>query len=179
MALSLAEQKEAARLLEENFFAKVRLPRNAIVAAYWPVRGEINVLPLLLRLVEKGHPAALPQTVDRHTPLIFRAWKENTPMIKGAFAGLSEPDPAFADIVLPDVLLMPLLGFDAQGNRLGYGGGHYDRSIGILDSVRGNLLKIGVGYAFQQFDAIPAEKHDVRLDMMVTDRQVFNFGVKK
>ncbi len=127
------------------------------IAGYWPVRGEIDPRPLLLAL---GRPIALPVTGPRGTALTFRLWRPGDRLAPGPF-GLSEPTGPPAE---PDVLLVPLLAFDACGNRLGYGGGYYDRTIAATGA-----LAIGAAYADQEVAAVPVGPEDRPLAGVVTE----------
>ncbi len=127
------------------------------IAGYWPIRGEIDPRPLLLAL---GRPIALPVTGPRGTALTFRLWRPGDALAPGPF-GLSEPTGLPA---APDVLLVPLLAYDASGNRLGYGGGYYDRTIAATGA-----LAIGAAYAGQEVAAVPAGPDDRPLAGVVTE----------
>ena len=127
------------------------------IAGYWPVRGEIDPRPLLLAL---GRPVALPVTGPRGTVLEFRLWRPGDELAPGPF-GLSEPTGPRAE---PDVLLVPLLAFDACGNRLGYGGGYYDRTIAATGA-----LAIGAAYAAQEAAAVPVGPDDRPLAGILTE----------
>ena len=127
------------------------------IAGYWPVRGEIDPRPLLLAL---GRPIALPVTGPRGTALTFRLWQPGDALTAGPF-GLSEPAGPPAE---PDVLLVPLLAYDARGNRLGYGGGYYDRTIAATGA-----LAIGAAYAGQEVAAVPVGPDDRPLAGVVTE----------
>ncbi len=127
------------------------------IAGYWPIRGEIDPRPLLLAL---GRPIALPVTGPRGTALTFRLWQPGDALTAGPF-GLSEPAGSPAE---PDVLLVPLLAYDARGNRLGYGGGYYDRTIAATGA-----LAIGAAYAGQEVAAVPVGPDDRPLAGVVTE----------
>lgn len=153
----------------ENFLRDVPLKEGAVVAGYWPINAEINVLPLMVQLQHKGFTCALPQVAKKGAPLVFRAWNEKTPLKPNAY-GIKEPDPTKAPVVRPDILLVPLLGFDAAGYRLGYGVGFYDLT---LKSLKQNapVLAVGIAYDLQRMDKLPAESHDCLMDMIVTDKK--------
>jgi 5-formyltetrahydrofolate cyclo-ligase len=142
-------------------------PMGAIVAGYWPLGAEIDPRPLLHALHARGHVLALPETPAKGTPLIFRAWQPGAPLRAGRFGTLHPEGPER----VPDFVLVPLLGFDAQGNRLGYGGGDYDRTLACLPAFR-----LGCAFAAQEFPAIPAGPQDIRLDAIATERGVRRFA---
>jgi 5-formyltetrahydrofolate cyclo-ligase len=140
---------------------------GAIVSGYWAFREEADPRELMLALAARGHPLALPRVVARHTPLRFHRWSENDAMHVSAF-GVTEPHTS-ADVVVPTVLLVPLLAFDADGYRLGYGGGFYDRTLAVLRAQRPTRA-IGIAYAGQEVELLPHEAHDQRLDAVLTEQ---------
>lgn len=140
---------------------------GAIIAGYFPFRDEADPRVLLSALASRGHPLALP-CVESGRPLGFRSWKMGDAMHAnpGAY-GIAEPLPA-APAVVPQVVLVPLLAFDAKGHRLGYGGGYYDRTLRALFGARA----IGVAYAGQEVPLLPSQPHDHPLDAVVTENGV-------
>lgn len=161
-----------ADALMQNFLAAITLPRGAVVSGYWPVRGEIDVIPLLAHLHGGGHVCGLPVMVGRGRPLSFREWRPGLAMEKAGF-GVPCPGPECREVT-PDLLLVPLLAFDAAGYRLGYGGGYYDRTLSRLRKDKdGGILAVGVAYAAQQRDHVPRHEDDQPLDWMVTEKGVF------
>ena len=147
--------------LAGHVLATTLVPSGAVVGGYWPMRGEIDVRPLLLALAGRGHLVVLPDTPGRGRALAFRVWRPGVAMIAGRF-GTLRPDGA---VGAPDVLLVPLLAFDLGCNRLGYGGGYYDRTIAGLPGVR----TVGCGFAGQRVDFVPVLPHDVALDAVATE----------
>jgi 5-formyltetrahydrofolate cyclo-ligase len=143
------------------------LPAEAIVAGFWPLPDEIDIRPLLTALHARGHLLALPVTGRRGEPLVFRAWEPGAPLLPGRF-GTSH---AAGAMVTPDVLLIPLLAFDGEGNRLGYGGGFYDRTIARLPRA----LRIGCAFAAQELDSVPIGPYDQRLNAVVTEAGLRHF----
>ncbi len=139
-------------------------PPGAVVAGFWPMRGEIDIRPLLEALAAAGHPIVLPETPPRGNPLIFRLWHPGAAMQPGRF-GTLQPVGAVAR---PDWLFVPLLGFDRRGHRLGYGGGYYDRTLAALPGA----VAVGCAYACQEVDAVPATEYDARLRAVATERGV-------
>jgi 5-formyltetrahydrofolate cyclo-ligase len=158
----------AGELLAARFLDAVPVPEGATVSGYWPIRGEIDVTPLLLALAARGHPVALPVVAAAGRPLVFRAWREGDAMEAGPY-GISEPL-ASAPALIPQILLVPLLAFDRAGYRLGYGGGFYDRSLAALRGM-GTVVAVGAAWAAQEVAEVPRGSLDQRLDWVVTERE--------
>jgi 5-formyltetrahydrofolate cyclo-ligase len=150
-------------------FPLALLPPGAVVAGYWPFRSEIDPRPLMRRLARLGAIPALPVTPAKGSdaPLSFRVWRPASPLARSAF-GVHEPD-AGADPVEPDLLLVPLLAFDDRGHRLGYGAGHYDRTLARLKTFK-PIAAIGLAFAAQQVARLPDDPHDEVLDGVLTER---------
>lgn len=163
-----AEEALRARVLEA-----APLPAGAVVAGYWPMRGEIDVLPLLGALSQRGQVTALPAVIGRKDPLVFRRWAPGEPLEEGLY-GTRHPAVSAA-VVRPVCLLVPLLAFDRKGIRLGYGGGFYDRTLAALRAV-GPVVAVGVAYAGQEVESLPAEPHDERLDWVVTEKEIIRIN---
>lgn len=155
-----------------------RLPRPGpvgIAAAYWPMRSEIDPRPLMGRLARAGWRLGLPVTPARSVaaPLVFRAWRPGDGLADHAF-GMQEPHP-HAEIVRPDLVLVPLLAFDGRGHRLGYGAGHYDRTLAALRAT-GAVRAIGLAFEGQRVEAVPVGPHDQPLDAILTERAFREFA---
>ena len=138
------------------------------LAGYVPMRTEIDCLPAMA--VHSG-PVGVPVILGIGQALRFRDWTPEAEMIPGEFGALI---PAEGDWVVPTVLIVPMLAFDARGFRLGYGGGFYDRTLEAL-RARGPIIAIGYAYADQQVEEVPTEPTDQRLDLIVTERDVLRF----
>lgn len=145
------------------------LPREGIVAGYYSTRGEIGMHETLAELSERGHALGLPVVTAPDQPLLFRRWRIDHPLVMGQF-GISVP-PESEPQLMPDIVIVPLVAFDANGHRLGYGAGFYDRTMAALRRKK-NTLFVGAAYALQQMEAIPADPHDEKLDMVVTEKGV-------
>jgi 5-formyltetrahydrofolate cyclo-ligase len=143
--------------------ARMPPPPGAVVAGFWPMGREIDIRPLLHALHERGHAIALPVTPKRGQPLQFRRWAPGDALVRGPM-GTSQPAPA-AERLTPDWLLVPLLAFDRAGRRLGYGGGYYDRTLAALPGA----TALGVAYACQELDEVPAGEDDARLHAIATE----------
>jgi 5-formyltetrahydrofolate cyclo-ligase len=142
------------------------LPPFTIVGGYHPVGAELDPGPVLEALAAAGAVIALPVATSRDAPLIFRA--AGDPAARGPDAlGIPAPPPA-APTLTPDLILAPVLAFDAAGGRLGQGGGHYDRTIAALRAA-GPLFVVGLAFAGQEIAAVPREPHDQRLDAILTE----------
>lgn len=135
-----------------------------VIAAYMPIRTEIDVLPAMHTLHGLGHRIAVPVIVGNGLPLSFKEWTPQSEMINGPFGAAI---PANGDWLMPDLLITPLIAYNVDGYRLGYGGGFYDRSLELLRAKRPTIA-VGFGYAGQEGE-VPVEETDQRLDAMVTE----------
>ena len=135
-----------------------------LIGFYWPFRGEYDLRELMAALRAKGTRLALPVIVARGQPLIFREWQPGSLMREGVW---NVPVPESGEAVLPDLLVVPLVGFDAQGYRLGYGGGFYDRTIAAMTM---KPRTIGVGFALGRLKTIYPQPHDIALDTIITEQ---------
>lgn len=163
LALPVDERaRRAARALAALADA-VDLARFATVGLYWPFRGEIDPRPLARSLIESGTRVGLPVVVERNAPVAFREWAPDVPMTRGVW---NIPIPDGTPTVHPACLVVPLVGFDAMGYRLGYGGGYYDRT---LAARRPRPWAIGLGLDLGRLDTIHPLDHDVPMDGIVTE----------
>ena len=156
----------AARAVAESGLGFAPRDRHATVSAYHPIGAELDCLPLMARLAGAGHVTCLPVVATRGEPLVFRRWAPGEPLVDG-LGGIPVPPPD-APVVEPDILFVPLLAFDRQGYRLGYGGGYYDRSLTALRARR-PILAAGLGFAAQEVPAVPHLDYDARLDAILTE----------
>lgn len=138
-----------------------------IVGGYWPLGDEIDSRPLLHRLARTGYALALPCVIDAESPLLFRRWQPGAPLRPGRYR-VMEPAPEAAT-VRPDLLLVPMLAFDEDGYRLGYGGGYYDRTIAALEQAGRCPYCVGLAFSGQRVERLPREEHDRRLDAVLTE----------
>lgn len=164
---------DAAKAAAEHFLIHFPLSPTDIVAAYWPIRDEIDCKLVLTTLMDRFQPVCLPVVMGEDVPLELRLWEQGTPLYPSGFGTLAPEDSA--PVVEPDVILMPLLGFDRKGTRLGYGGGYYDRT---LASLRNTPRLVGFAFAAQELDFVPREPHDIPLDAIVTEKGVRQFSRK-
>lgn len=162
-ALPPHERKQRAARARERLRATTTWPANAVLGIYWPIRGEIDVLDIARRHIEGGGIAALPVVTRKDAAVEFWRWDPLAKMQRGFW---NIPVPATPDPVRPDVLIIPLVGFDAAGYRLGYGGGYYDRTLAQL---RPRPLCIGLAHAEAALTSIHPQPHDIPMDFIVTD----------
>ena len=141
------------------------LAAGAIISGFSAIRDEIDAAPLLARLHAAGHPLGLPVMQGKGLPLLFRTWSPGDAMGKVQW-GIAEPLPD-KPVLEPDVVLVPLLAFDAAGHRLGYGGGFYDRTLARLRAIK-PVVAVGVAYDQLKVDAVPHRSYDEPLDWVLT-----------
>ncbi|MBV6656902.1 MAG: 5-formyltetrahydrofolate cyclo-ligase [Devosiaceae bacterium] len=165
----------ASAQLAERFSFEVSGRR---VAGYHAIGSELDPAPLLARAASQGAELCLPVLLDRET-MVFRAWAQGDPLIPVGF-GTQGPTSAAAEVV-PDLILAPLAGFTAQGQRIGYGKGHYDRALAKLAAAGVRPALVGLAFDAQQVPAFPAEPHDVPLDGVLTPTalHVFDGGARR
>lgn len=168
-AVTPASGLEAAGQIAAHFQATFKLAKGAIVAGYWPMDNEADVRPLLETLHGQGCRLCLPAVIEASKPLVFREWAPGEPLVGGAH-GTRHPQET-AQSLIPQVVLAPLLAYDARGWRLGFGAGYYDRTLQNLRRSN-EIIAVGVGYGCQEFPDIPHEETDQRLDAIVTEKGV-------
>jgi 5-formyltetrahydrofolate cyclo-ligase len=161
-----AAQAIARRGLPFEIFA------GAVVAGYSPIRSEIDPVPLMRKLAVPGVQLALPVIMAGDQPLKFRAWSPGDRLQRGRL-GILEPS-ADAKEVIPDILLVPLAAFDRAGHRIGYGAGHYDRTLEQLRKLKA-ITAVGIAAAVQEVEAVPTLSHDAALDYVLTETQMLDF----
>jgi len=158
-----------AAAAREALDTALRDHRGAVLAGYMPLHSEIDPRPVMVRWAETGR-VCVPVVAGKGLPLAFHAWTAHSRMLPGAFGALI---PETADIVVPEVLIVPLVAFDRSGYRLGYGGGFYDRTLADLRAASG-ATAIGFAYAAQEMPRVPREATDQPLDAVVTETEVIS-----
>lgn len=152
----------------------VEIARRALartVAVYWPMRDEADTRYLAHALAYHEFVSALPVMQGRGQPLLFRQWGPRDMLIPGPY-GVMEPSRRLRE-VRPDIVFTPLVAFDRRGGRIGYGGGYYDATLRELRGMK-SILAIGVAFATQEVEAIPAEPRDERLDLVITGDELID-----
>ena len=166
-ALDRDWRRQAARTIARRALELPELRDVQPVGGYWPIRSEVDPRPLMRALLKRGQTVALSQIL--HPKLSWREWRPGDVLVKGGF-GVREPGPD-APECFPRALLVPLAAFDRRGGRVGYGKGHFDRSIAALSELH-PVLTVGLAYAAQEIEEAPVEEHDRRLDLIVTEAEV-------
>lgn len=170
-ALDAALRESFAGRLAEVGLAIARRIGAKTVSVFLPIQDEPDTLPLIAALSARGFRTALPVTRARQAPLQFRRWRPGEPTLPGAM-NIGEPLES-AEIVDPDLLFVPLACFDRRGHRIGFGAGHYDRTLEALRAA-GPVTAVGVAYSAAQVAEIPHEPHDQRLDFVLTERELID-----
>jgi 5,10-methenyltetrahydrofolate synthetase len=169
-ALGEAVRKALNERITSHLLDGLDMPPDAIVGFCWPYRGEFDARFAVRRWREAGATAALPEVVAKATPLQFRKWWPGAPMRAGVY-GIPFPDGT--EIVLPDVAIVPMNGFDRCGYRLGYGGGFFDRTLAHAEP---RPVAVGVSYEALRLDTIFPQPHDIPMDFVATEEGVYTAG---
>jgi 5-formyltetrahydrofolate cyclo-ligase len=170
-ALSEEQRAAAAQAIAKRGLP-IEIKPGTIVAGYSAIRSEIDPAPLMRELAARGAQLALPVIAARGQSLGFRAWFPGDRLQQGPL-GILEPSPAAVEMI-PGIVLVPLAAFDRSGHRIGYGAGHYDRTLAQLHKARG-FAAIGLAFAAQEVQTVPALQHDVALDYVLTETRTFDF----
>ncbi len=173
LAMPVVERQEASARIIGQLDRHCRdaglLREGLVVSGYWPLRGEPDMRPWLTALHAAGAIAVMPVVVAKGEPLRFRRWVQGCAMEKGFW---EIPVPADVTEYTPRLLLAPVVGFDAQCYRLGYGGGYFDRTLALLRARRQPFHAIGVGYEFTRLASIQPLPHDIALQGVITESAV-------
>ncbi len=162
-AAPIADRRRWGAVIERELERLVAERPGITLGAYWPFQAEFDPRPLIERLIAAGFGIALPVVVDKKGPLEYRRWRPGDPLIDGVW-GI--PVPARRDVVVPQAVLAPLVGFDRQCYRLGYGGGYFDRTLAALVP---QPAAIGVGFELSRLETIYPQDFDIRMNFIVTE----------
>jgi len=138
-----------------------------IIGGYYPTNYEIDDLEILNYFFDKGSTISLPK-IKKKNQMEFYKWYMNEPLLINKY-GI--PEPETTNRVYPDILFVPLVAFDKKLNRLGYGGGFYDRYIQKISKIK-KIVKVGLAFSFQKLKTIPTNKHDKKLDIIITEKDI-------
>ena len=152
-----------------NFFnfLKINKIKFKNVGGYYPFNYEINILNILKLLEKKNYIISLPR-VAKNNKMNFFHWSSKDPLKINKY-GI--PETTSNKKVFPNLLLIPLVGFDNKLNRLGYGGGYYDRYLSKVKDIN-KIVKIGMGFSYQMVKNIPVNKYDIKLDYIFTEKKI-------
>ena len=167
LAISNAERSDRARRIGAHLDMLLPNLAGISVSLYWPFRGEPDLRGWAAAIRARGATCALPVVVEKNAPLIFRLWRAAEPLALGVW---NIPIPANSPEVVPDVVIAPVVGFDQLGYRLGYGGAFYDRTLTALTK---KPRAIGVGYSRAAVATIYPLRHDIPMDVIVTEEGSF------
>jgi len=167
MALEHVRRRQLNAAISAHIEAGFALLAGMTVGFCWPFKGEFDARFSIRHFRSRGAAAALPVVVAKAAPLQFRAWWPGAPMTTGVY---DIPIPDGTALVVPDATIVPMNGFDAQGYRLGYGGGYFDRT---LDATSPQPLAIGVAFEFSGLPTIRPQPHDVPMDFVVTEAGIY------
>ena len=148
-------------------FLKKNMPNAKNIGGYYPSNYEIDDLEILDLLEKQNYRISLP-IVKKNNQMNFYEWSKKDPLKINKF-GI--PEPVSFKIVYPDILLVPLVGYDNDLNRLGYGGGFYDRYIEKIDKIK-KVTKIGLAFSYQKIKSVPIDHNDKKLDFIITEKEI-------
>jgi len=154
------------KLIKKHFNKK-----KIVIAGYYPSNYEVDILYFLELAAKKNFKIALP-VIKPSNKMSFKLWIFKEPLNVNKF-GILEPKNSNKEII-PDLIMVPLVAFDNKLNRIGYGKGYYDRSLGKINKIKKKMITLGVAYSFQKCQAIPINKHDFKLDYIFTERGIIN-----
>jgi 5-formyltetrahydrofolate cyclo-ligase len=155
------------RHLREVLSTRFDGAQGRVISAYWPIKGEPDLRPLMAELHTSGVTVCLPIVEQKAAPLVFRRWTPETRMVRGDW-NIPVPPPD-AEAFIPNISLAPLVGWDGAGFRLGYGGGYFDRTLAALAP---RPFNIGIGFQSSRLTTIYPQPHDIPLDIILTQEGV-------
>ncbi len=148
-------------------FLKINIRNAKKIGGYYPSNYEIDDLEILDVLDKQNFKISLP-IIKKNNQMNFYSWSKKDPLKLNKF-GI--PEPVSSKILYPDILLVPLVGYDKNLNRLGYGGGFYDRYIEKIDKIK-KVTKIGLAFSYQKIKSVPIDQHDKKLDFIITEKEI-------
>ena len=168
--LKIRKQK-SSKSLKVNFdhllkFLKKNKNIGKVIGGYYPYNYEIDAIEILINLEKQNYQISLPK-IKKNSQMDFFYWSSQDPLQINKY-GI--PEPTSNKMVTPNILLVPLVAFDKNYNRIGYGGGFYDRYIKKIKKIK-KIITIGLAYSFQRINQIPADKYDEKLDFIVTNKK--------
>ncbi len=169
LKLRKSKSKKSININPSNIYSYLKKKKYnlKIIGGYYPSNYEINDLEILNYFFKRGSIISLPK-IKKKSQMEFYKWYKNDPLLINKF-GI--PEPETTNRVYPDILFVPLVAFDKKLNRLGYGGGFYDRYIQKISKIK-KVVKVGLAFSFQKLKTIPVNKHDKKLDIIITEKDI-------
>ena len=161
-----SQRRQWGRAIERRLRSLVEERPGLILGVYWPFQAEFDPRPIIDWLIARGCGVALPAVVDKKGALEYRAWRPGEPLVDGVW---NIPIPQQRNVVVPQAVLAPLVGFDPDCYRLGYGGGYFDRTLAALSP---RPLAIGVGFDLSRIETIYPQSFDIPMDFVVTEMEL-------
>ena len=159
-----------AEIISNHFYSWFKNQKNIYsLAFYYPINTEVDPFPIARLLKERNLNYCLPVVQKLNSPLIFREWKEDTKLVLSNFGAKI---PSEGELIVPDLMLIPLLAYDDFGYRLGYGGGFYDRTIlNFKQNVEKKIFTVGLAFSCQKYSGkLPIDKNDKKIDSVLTEK---------
>ena len=154
------------KLIKKHFYKK-----KITIAGYYPSNHEVDIIQFLEQASKKNFKIMLP-VIESSNNMNFKSWIFREPLQVNKF-GILEPKNSKKNII-PDLIMVPLLAFDNNLNRIGYGKGYYDKSLKKIYKIKKKTISLGIAYSFQKCSAIPVQKHDFKLDYIFTEQGIIN-----
>ena len=154
------------KLITKHFYRK-----KITIAGYYPSNYEVNILKFLEIASKRKFEITLP-VIKSSGNMCFKRWIFKEPLYINKF-GILEPKNSSKEII-PDLIMVPLVAFDSNLNRIGYGKGYYDRSLEKINKIKKNTIALGIAYSFQKCSGIPVKKHDFELDYIFTEQGIIS-----
>ena len=170
--ISEQEAIKASKDAGDIFYSKFGKDNSKVISTYFPINKEIDPLYLINKLREAGFSIALPVITSSINSLIFKEWLADDTLIENKNFKTFEP-PQNNNTITVDILIIPLLAFDKDKYRLGYGGGFYDKTLAGFKGANHKCITVGYAYEKQYANFIPNEDHDMKLDFIITNKKVY------
>ncbi len=154
------------KLIRKHFYKK-----KIIIAGYYPLNYEVNILNFLEEASKKKFKIVLP-VIKSSNKMSFKSWIFKEPLYVSKF-GILEPNNLGKEII-PDLIMVPLVAFDRKLNRIGYGKGYYDRSLQKISKIKKKTITLGIAYSFQKCATIPTNKYDFKLNYVFTEQGIIS-----
>ncbi len=164
---SIKQRLEKEKKIYKNLIS-LNIDEKFVISGYYPIRNEVNIIAYLKFLSKKKISICLPSIFKEESHLLFKKWDIRKPLVKGKF---NIDEPLEEKYETPSILIVPILAFDKNKNRLGYGGGFYDRTIEFLEKKL-KIKTIGVAFEGQKVDKVPIMKFDKKLDLIITENGI-------